>query len=420
MKMRAIGRKAVCMLLLACLVVGAAGCGKWDEGEGSEGNSHAEDIPREDGHESRAEENDPREEKRGFSDVGNDPNNIWQSLRGGFAGVMAFSDEHMYYSAPNRVSKEKSGLWKARLDGTGRTKLSEDNVWCLNLYEGNLYGYVVGNASSKKKGKILRINTDTGETETLAELDGVQNMLAASGVLYYVLNTSDTSMALYGIDLDTLQTYELTHCRKEGGSALTVGGDQLYVYVQTSSDYKYEIYTVSLQDVKSGIEPRPQCQSEENLGYPHGISFTPEGCFHVEPDKSGLTLRNYEKLDGENQRWEAEGAPYIECDRDWLFNGLASAAISAMPRFILGDNLVAMTFVNDYTSYLTTNTENQEIYFFRNMDLSAGEVIAQVDLNAEIFGAWNNVFYVVEQLEDGERHCLVTVDADGNVSRTDM
>ena len=75
--------------------------------------------------------------------------------------------------------------------------------------------------------------------------------------------------------------------------------------------------------------------------------------------------------------------------------------------------------MNDYTSYLAKNTDNQEIYFFRNMDLSAGEKIALVDADVGTFGTWKNVFYVIEQLEDG-MHRLVTVDADGNVNRTDM
>ena len=248
---------------------------------------------------------------------------------------MAFSDDYIYYSSSYNASE--NGLWKVRLDGTGRAKISDKSIFCLNFYGGKLYGYVIGSKSAGE-GQIVRINTDTGETESLAQQNDVQSMLAAGGVLYYVLNTSGTSMALYGIDLDTGRTYELMNCKKAGGSALTVGGGQLYTYVQSSEDQKYEIYAVSLEEVKNGIEPIPQCMAEKQMGYPHGISFTSQGCFHVVPDKSGLALRLYEKLDGENQSWKAEGEPYIKCDKDELFNGLASAVISAMPRFILGDS----------------------------------------------------------------------------------
>ncbi len=118
-----------------------------------------------------------------------------------------------------------------------------------------------------------------------------------------------------------------------------------------------------------------------------------------------------------------ESSIVAECDSDALFWGYASAVMAVTPRYFLQNNIVAMvTPATVHTTYLSlTEFTKSDIYYFKDCNLSKGELIETVNLDSACYGAWKDTFYIVECIGENESAFeLVIIQADGTHTRVAM
>jgi len=122
---------------------------------------------------------------------------------------MCVSDGWIYYAwygiendpEAKVVSKneEKSGIYKIRLDGSERTRVTDADAYNINI-DGDWIYYTVGMG-----GDLYKVRVDGTEKTLLRSMDDVyfcESIIAAGDWIYYICETFDDSFPIYKIRTD--------------------------------------------------------------------------------------------------------------------------------------------------------------------------------------------------------------------------
>lgn len=152
--------------------------------------------------------------------IGNTRGNI---LNGGLAAVWG---EWIYYTD----DQENGDLYKIKLDGTQKTKLSQDTPSYINVSEDWVY------YSNNMDGKLYKIKTDGSQRTKLS--DDTCRMTTLSGDWIYYVNASDSN-SIWKVSTDGKQIIKLSG---DYAWSLNVVGDTIY-YV--NADENNRIYKMN-------------------------------------------------------------------------------------------------------------------------------------------------------------------------------
>lgn len=401
-----------CMLLLA-------GCGSTGN---SEGGSKAGFNQKENADQEKVSQENTSQAQEvilngGFGNVGNNPNNLWQSGNNGWA--LAFDETYIYYS----LYDENVGLYRVKYDGSENTEIADGNFTSLNVYDGYIYGVSQAGDSGPA---IWRIRTDNFEMEQLTVDKPVYTLLVFDDMVFYCTHDTDTNKQdIHALDLISMNDVVLEENYTQNRIAFTTDGSYAYAYiVQNSDNGAIGIYRVLPSEVRESSEPQykfSKVAGGMNLGYFSAVSFTPDGIRSISSSKDALKVFLYENIDIENLNWKSEDSLRIECDRDALFNGKASAVMAQTPRYYLGNNIVALvTGATAHTTYIALQDYTKgEIYYFKDCNLSDGQFIGFIEKDTGCYGMRDDVLYLIDGVSENDTsYELVTITADGNMTRT--
>lgn len=230
--------------------------------------------------------------------IGNSPGNNINS------GLLASKDGWIYYNSSPFSEKNESALYKAKIDGSEKTKLSQDSPYFINVVEDWIF-YI--NASDDHT--LYRIKNDGTSREKLTE-KAVWSMMVIDNWIYYAQQYSPPKFKKMQVD----------------GSSTTVIGTDEPELMGISNEWIYYLNgdDECVYKIKTDGSGRQQL-TEGETSY-----FTVEGdwLYYILDDDNSL---NRIKTDGSSKATLAKsfkgGLPLVQGDRLYYLYG---GAINSM------------------------------------------------------------------------------------------
>ncbi len=366
-----------------------------------------------------------------WTDVGNDPNNIWHSR-----SALAFDDEYIYYS-------QNSSIYKVRYDGTGNIKIynSDDNAEFLNVYKNALYFTLAGSKNIDRKHthyyKIVKLDLSTLKETTIIE-DTYQgysrgysfsSMLVANGFLLYAIhsNTDVESRYATAINLETNEPYYLTSGNSYKDIRFSVDENKNFYIFMKNSTPETIIHRINVKnlyhDVKTGYAPMFNLETVEELSASQSYSsyiFAPNG--YSTTFYHGSSYNNYLWDDVDLEKKEHWPKVNIEINKESPYYSLHAENNT---RFAIGINLLILAddLIMDTTNLGDKNGKTK-IYMCEDFDTDNPKEVAKLDEINKIlfngtnnrFGVYKDSFYTIEGEKDNIYICKIS--SNGNLTKT--
>lgn len=348
-----------------------------------------------------------------FQKVGNDPNNLGDDY------CLAFDDNYIYFCTNPFDTDNQGILYRISYDGKEMTEIYR----CKNQYEKltslNVYGnYLYAICSSEG---IIRIDLNTFEYEFIGKYERAikGSIFVFDGVLFYDSITHDDTLAVYAIDLDTLQKTEVLRVYSE--EFITFSTDNKYVYAfalppveynQTSADvYRFLPDELAINNdskfekVASGVYVRR---------YASKIILTPTGFEFIDRAAENVNRYLYSSINTDTLEWEAEKLPISTITFKSQKEGYVSV-FPTNPKRQLGNNVIVLnTNGAQMPNFIPFDPQKLDIYFFENFDLNEGKIIYSLDIDKTRPNAWfsshNNKVYIINLNKDALGENMHTYD----------
>lgn len=355
----------------------------------------------------------PGEQYKDFKNLGNNPNNLYQSNY-----CPAFDEEHIYWC-------EKEKVVQMKRDGTEAHYIGEGDGF-LNVYDGWLYtvtnGYI--KELDRHKLEICRINLETFEEEVLATYKAGSTivrpqccaLLVANGFVFYSVHNGWNRqwVGMLDIEPDYIDDRPLRNLKDVGTTPrnveMSVGGDYLYVFIgDDSNSYDREVWRENLSSPFTRDAWSQVVGSINGEMYGSWI-FTPEGFHRYNRNRyngNGTYITKlYDTINAEEMTWDSSDSLCSEVDRNKFG--------SKCPRFLIGDTLFLLE------PYQTRNTNETNIYRYDHFDFQNGTLVTSAavvsmfpNYEAAIYGIYQDSLYLVELSNDGSN--VIQIRADGTV-----
>lgn len=392
---------------------GSSGKGLFGETNREEGKSSGEglDFADSDADGQDTEDIDPEMQNANFENLGNNPNNLYQTQY-----CPAFDEMHIYWC-------EKERIVQANKDGSEARYIGKGDGW-LNVYDGWLYTITNGYDKDRKRDKmeICRINLDTYEKEVLGTYVAGDRyahpeclaLLVANGYVFYSIHDGWSSQWVGMLDIqpdyidDRILLY-LNIGTISRNVEMSVGGDYLYVFIKSdgSNSYDRDVWRENISNPFTGDAWVKLFDSLNGEMWGTWM-FTPEG-FHRYSRRNlshdWYVTKLYDKINEEEKTWIA----------DTLCKDIDKKLATKSPRFLIGDTLFL----------LLPTDEGIDIYRYADFDFQNGTHVASAAVNVmfktgktAIYGIHQDSLYLVELSENGSR--LIRVKADGTVESSEM
>ncbi len=404
-------------LLILCTALLAACGGKDSQSKPAFSDSS---NPTENVSETAENSADPWSESFEFEDVGNDPNNLWQTLGAG----IAFDDEHIYYTS-------NGNLCRIDYNGADYAVVAKCSGSNLNVYKGYAY-YTDEDAGSVN---IKRINLENGQNETVFtrsrrqyDASDIHTMFITGDYIFINATQEVGGKSSYNcaISLKDFEPYFIFTSNEDRLAMFTTDNNgNVYALIKgdTSTDNTRALFRVTLKDIEEygGMASMEPVTDIKTWGRYNTLMFSRSGIKNAYSDY----YENYPFATVKDAvtSWTNDGKT-IEFDGN---SPVGTVLSGKNPRFMLDGNLVVLVVPNLFTdrSIWGEDTElaTAPVYVFENMDLANGKKMVSLDRDTVLdykLGTAKNKIYIVKQGESGQSDTLYTVDSKGNVTTAEI
>ena len=206
-----------------------------------------------------------------FENVGNNPNNFWQSE---FAP--AFDENYIYYVVQGKLSDK---IYKIHYSGGIPELVIEEEEGCsyLNIYDGDLY-YTVAGVNSAPFARVMKLDLETNEATVLFESTGkkLKNYFSFSSVLladgYFFFAKIDEYIGdtlLMAVDItDPNKSYYLGYQSGDRGVEFTADSEgNVYALMKTdgSNANRRKLLKVNIESMKNNYAMLEVVVGEKDL-----------------------------------------------------------------------------------------------------------------------------------------------------------
>lgn len=359
-----------------------------------------------------------------FENVGNNPNNFWQSE---FAP--AFDDEYIYYVVQGKLSDK---IYRVSYSGGVPELVIEEEEGCsyLNIYEGDLY-YTVAGVNSIPFARLMKLDLETNETVKLFEHSGkkLKNYFSYSSILitdgYAFFATIDDYIGdtlIMAVDVnDPNKSYFLGYEGEARGVEFTTDCEgNVYALMKTdgSNANRRKLLSVNIESMKNNYVMFEPVVGEKDL--PPFATFVWGKNGYAAYD-GGYLNYYYDEINTTELKWYPGERNYMNPEADTLADKILS---TRGQRFVVGNSLVVFgtDIVFNGSDVLGDASEGLPIFIFKNLDMTEPVEIARSKgitfsnndpLN--VFGTYKDKLYIIETVDDAKT--LITIDQDGNVTK---
>ena len=331
-----------------------------------------------------------------FINVGNDPNNIYQSMYN-----MAFDAEHMYFMYDDRLMQAKYDGTEAKVIGSGRLAF-------LNIWGGNLY-YISHRDNVMTLKKIDLTTFETSDIFSTGIAGETTSMLIVDGIA--VIGYNSGCARIEAVDLETGSSKLMEATGSCYDPRLSVSEDSVYAFVEDSEN---EIVTwcIPRNELKTGtMYVAADAQRFGAYKY-RTVLFTPTGIDRLSADGMSSGQDRYQKYlysdITENRSWAS--SEDISSDSSTWNEEVRNTVRNESIHYEIGDNLVALI--------------NNKIYFYPGFDFSKQIEIAECDIEHPSFsyddGEYSGVFadtvYTIRNGSSISDARILAVHTDGTVT----